>query len=77
METPRKAKLTTHEDGSGAYTIEVIFHKWGDRPIPQDNGTDVPNTVAIVELQDGTIKEVHPKRIRFDTPLDNQPFILR
>lgn len=62
----RKAVLTQHSDGSGAYTIEVYFHKWGDFPMPTDDGRDIPRTLGIVELvSDGTIDAVLPKRIKF------------
>ena len=61
----RKAKMTLHSDGSGDYTIDILFHGWGNLPIPQDNGIDIPATVAIVELQSGVIELVKPKRIKF------------
>lgn len=66
MENLRKAKITKHQDGSGEFATPVLFHKWGDKPLPLDNGLYVPNTVGIVELADGTIKEVYPNNIKFD-----------
>jgi hypothetical protein len=77
MGTERKASITKHKDGSGGHTINVIFHRFGDSPMPQDDGTDVSRTIAVVELEDGTIMEVDPKRVKFDVYLGAQSFVAR
>lgn len=52
---------------------KALFHKWEDfaKPIPPsmllggDPGGQVWHTLGIVEMEDGCIKEVPPRTIRF------------
>ena len=60
---------------SGTATFEEefqtkgIFHQWGNAYEEFDNGA-APYTIAIVELEDGTVEEALPKNMKFlDTDL--------
>lgn len=66
MENLKKAMISKFPDGSGGFVTPVLFHKWGDKPFQLDNGSYVPNTVGIVQLEDGRVQEVTPSRIKFD-----------
>lgn len=46
------------------FTHEGLFHKWGSRYEEFEEGAG-NETIAIVELSDGTIKEVLPKNIKY------------
>jgi len=61
----RKVTFTEYEDGSGKYVNCGYFHIWGTEAIPQDNGMDIPRTIAIVEMLNGKIQEIAPFRIKF------------
>lgn len=65
MAKTKKAKLTQYPDGSGQHTIDVIFHKFGNKLIPLDNGLYVTETIAIVENTDGTLEKVSINRVKF------------
>ena len=61
----RKVKVTKNADGSGGYTINGYFHKWGNFVTYEDNGA-FSQTAAIVELLDDGIVKAYPvNRIKF------------
>jgi len=62
----RKASITRYEDGSGEFSIGVLFHGWGNQAVHLDNGTAISVTIGIVEHEDGRIECVIPRRIRFE-----------
>ena len=64
-ENLRKVKLTKFDDGSGDHVIDGYFHRWGDRPTLKEDGDSYPTTYGIVELEDGTVKEIRAHRIKF------------
>lgn len=53
------------EDG---YSGSGLFHQWANNYEEFDEGPG-NYTVALVELEDGTIEEVPPKNIKFDDKL--------
>jgi hypothetical protein len=62
----RKVKYTTTNASGEVFTESGVFHQWGVESScgPDENG--VMDSVAIVELQDGTIKLVLAHLIKFD-----------
>jgi len=48
------------------------FHQWGTRAVEADNLKDnlIPETIAIVEMEDGAIRVVEPEMVFF---LDHAP----
>ena len=63
----RQVEWSKHSDGSGEYVNKGVFHTWGTRLAPQDNGMDLPVTVAIVEAENGKVIKLDPSRMRFVT----------
>lgn len=73
---PKKVAITTSDyrpcsvDG-----IKAIFHRWAEKswvvpPSPLvggHSGGTVRGVFAIVEMEDGTVREVEPTQIKFDT----------
>jgi len=61
----RKVKVTKNADGSGEFTINGYFHKWGDFVTYEDNQA-FSQTAAVVELlEEGTVKAYPLNRIKF------------
>lgn len=73
---PKKVAITTSDyrpcivDG-----FKAIFHRWAEKswvvpPSPLvggHSGGTVRGVFAIVEMEDGTVREVEPTQIKFDT----------
>lgn len=59
------------KDGTGCwesdFTNAGIFHQWASQYEEFENGA-VNFTVALVECEDGTIKEVLPSNLKFTEP---------
>ena len=67
----RKVKYATNASGE-VFTESGLFHQWGVESScgPDENG--VMDSVAIVELPDGTIKLVLAHLIKFDVEKGNE-----
>jgi hypothetical protein len=61
----RKVKITNQPYSSANNSINGYFHTFGDFPMPLDNGSYVPRSLAIVELEDGKVEKFEVKQIRF------------
>ncbi len=57
--------MKEYPDGSGGYTQNGYFHGFGTRAHLADDGRDIPVTYAIIELEDGRVKQVEPTIIIF------------
>ena len=64
-QTFRKVKIAKHLDGSGGYVQNGYFHDYGTRAVHTDDGKAIPETYAIIELEDGTVKAVEPSNLKF------------
>lgn len=60
----RKVKITKHEDGSGDYITNGYFHEWAKYPQTTESGT-FQDTYAIVELEDGKVRNIRANRLKF------------
>jgi hypothetical protein len=65
MNTLRKAKISKYPDGSGGFTVEVYFHKWGQQSNLTE-GNVITELYAIIEHSDGRIELVHPNRVKLE-----------
>lgn len=60
----RKIKITKYEDGSGDYVTNGYFHEWAKYPRETESGI-FQDTSAIVELEDGTVRNFRANRLKF------------
>jgi hypothetical protein len=60
----RKVKITKYDDGTGDYLKNGYFHRWAEFPYETEKGT-VQNTLAIVELEDGSIRNYKSICLKF------------
>jgi hypothetical protein len=60
----RKVKITKYEDGYGDYVSNGYFHEWAKYPFTSESGT-FQDTYAIVEMEDGTVKNLRANRLKF------------
>lgn len=45
---------------------KALFHKWVDNPITKKDGTQVMQTLALVEFEDGTMYRAEYSTVRFE-----------
>ena len=60
----RKVKISQYTDGSGDYVTNGYFHEWAKYPHTSESGT-VQDTYAIIEMEDGTVQNIIPIRLKF------------
>ncbi len=60
----RKVKITKFDDGSGDYITNGYFHEWAKYPQNTENGT-FQDTYAIIELEDGKVRNIRTNRLKF------------
>lgn len=57
------------EGDKNGFEVDAYFHRWCDKGMVIENSPEavgiVNYTVGIIEYEDGTIDECHPKNIRF------------
>lgn len=46
-------------------TVDATFHQWGSKSVYGDGENSYPETVALVELEDGQMLKVDPECIKF------------
>lgn len=51
--------------GPGVESKKGWFHKWSDEPFDNERSGYVSKTYGIIEMEDGTVKTVEPRMIKF------------